>query len=228
MIEPGFERDRELFAQRWRVRWHDYVPAAVLVLAMLFAWLARSQPGGMTSWGVSAAALMEGNYENVALHIIAHGSLFHLLTNSLGLLEIGGLVTARLGSFAKGWARFLVAFVLSGLSSMIFFLSIHPQGTVPMIGASGAIYGMVGLLLGIRLIEDLEHVALRSLPRALVSFVTNNVFFLALLLIGGTLASIAERVAWEAHLGGFLFGLCVGPWLLPLDRDPGTSQRGLD
>jgi membrane associated rhomboid family serine protease len=218
-MELGSERDTDLFAQRWRVRWHDYLPAAGLVMVMVLAWLTHPRPGGMYSWGVSAEALMLGKYETIALHLFAHGGFFHLLMNSLGLLEIGGLVTARLGSFAKGWARSLAAYCLAGLSSMILYLSFHPQGNVPMIGASGAIYGLVGLLLGIRLIEELEHVELSRLPVALISFIENNVSFLMLLFVGGALASIGGGVAWEAHLGGFLFGLCVGPWLLPLLRN---------
>ncbi|HEV2043343.1 MAG TPA: hypothetical protein VGR05_01570, partial [Sphingomicrobium sp.] len=67
------DRDRELFAARWRVRWHDYLPAAGLVLVMALAWLAHTGRGGMSSWGVSALALMQGRYETVALHMFAHG-----------------------------------------------------------------------------------------------------------------------------------------------------------
>ncbi len=225
MTELSSERDKEMFARQWRVRWHDYLPAASLVMVMVLAWLTHTRPGGMSSWGVSAAALMQGKYETVALHLFAHGGFTHLLMNSLGLIEIGGLVTARLGSFPKGWARAMAAYGLAGLSSMIFYLSFHPQGTVPMIGASGAIYGLVGLLLGLRLIEELEHVALNRLAIELVLFVKNNLFFLMLLLVGGALAGFGGRVAWEAHLGGFLFGLCVGPWLLPMPRtDPGPPD----
>ena len=227
--ELSHERDRDLFAERWRVRWHDYLPAAGLVLVMVFAWLAHIDRGGMSSWGVSASALMQGRYETIGLHMFAHGGFFHLLMNSLGLIEIGGLVTARLGGFPKGWARSMVAYCLAGLSSMIFYLSFHPDGNVPMVGASGAIYGLVGLLLGIRLIEELEEVALRKLPIALVSFVKDNVFFLSLLLVGGALAGIGSGVAWEAHAGGFLFGLSIGPWLLPALRvelgRPGSVSR---
>lgn len=214
MSEQRAELEPDVFAQRWRVRWHDYLPAAGLVTVMAIAWLAHV-PTGMSSWGVSASALANGRYETILLHMFAHGGIFHLVMNALALLEIGGLVTARLGSFGMGWARAMLAYGLAGLSSMTFYLSFHPQGNVPMIGASGAIYGLVGLLLGMRLIEELELVQLRKLPAALAVFVKNNLPFLMLLLIGGALAGIGGQVAWEAHLGGFLFGLCVGPWLLP-------------
>ena len=225
MSELSPERDAEMVAQQWRVRWHDYLPAAALVIAMVLAWLVHRHPGGMAGWGVSAGALAQGRFETIALHMFAHGGKFHLIMNSLALLEIGGLVTARLGSFARGWVRFYAAYGLAGLSSMIFFLSVNPQGTGPMIGASGAIYGLVGLLLSIRLIEEVEPVKFSKIPEALARFIENNLFFLMLLLIGGVLAGTARGVAWEAHLGGFLFGLCVGPWLLPLLQVP--SKRGL-
>lgn len=210
------ETQTDVIDQRWRVQRCDYLPAAALVLIMTLAWLTRHSLG-MADWGVSATALARGKYENIPLHLFAHGGIFHLLMNSLGLLEIGGLVTARLGGFAKGWLRFTAAFVLGGVSSMIAYLSFHPNGDLPMIGASGAIYALVGLLLGIRLIEELEPVELSNLHRAVADFVRNNMFLLLLLLVGGILAGIGRGVAWEAHLGGFFFGLCIGPWLLPLD-----------
>jgi membrane associated rhomboid family serine protease len=216
--ELSSSRDSEGSAEQWRVHWHDYLPAAGLVATMVLAWLAHRGSGGMARWGVSAAALSQGRYENIALHMFAHGSLLHLTMNSLALLEIGGLVTARLGSFAKGWLRLLVAYGFAGLSSMVLALSFHPEGKAPMIGASGAIYGLVGLLLGMRLIEEIEPVALSKLPEALAEFVRDNAFFLLLLILGGVLAGVAPGVAWEAHLGGFLFGLSVGPWLLPLRK----------
>jgi membrane associated rhomboid family serine protease len=151
--------------------------------------------------------------------MFAHGSVFHLLMNSLALLEIGGLVVARLGGFPRGWFKVLLAFTFAGLSSMVFFLSFHPRGLTPMIGASGAIYGLVGLLLIIRLIEEVEPVEARQIPNAMMQFIQNNRVFLLLLLLGAGLAGVSGGVAWEAHLGGFLLGLCIGPWLLPpLDR----------
>jgi membrane associated rhomboid family serine protease len=122
---------------------------------------------------------------------------------------------ARLGSFPQGWLRFVAGFIFGGLGGVVLFLSFNPQGQVAMIGASGAVYALVGLLLGIRLVEAFEPVPLRLLPNAFLSFIDNNRLFLLILLVGGVLAAVPSRVAWEAHLGGFMLGLCLGPWLLP-------------
>lgn len=223
-MQDETERQGPDFAQLWRVRWQDYLPPALLVTIFVTVWFAHPGSGNLASWGVSAAALAQGRYETIVLHIFAHGSIFHLLMNSLALLEVGGLVVARLGGFPHGWFRVLTAYALAGLSSMIFFLSVHPLGQVPMIGASGAIYGLLGLLLIIRLIEEVEPVEARFIPQAISEFFKNNLVFLLLLLIAGVLAGFSGGIAWEAHLGGFLFGLGIGPWLLPPVATQATSS----
>jgi membrane associated rhomboid family serine protease len=135
--------------------------------------------------------------------------------NSAALLETGGLVVARLGSYPLGWLRFLVAFGLGAIGALVFFLLTHPGGKELMIGASGAVFALLGLLLSIRLIEELEPVPVNLLPRAAMNFVQENSFFLALIVVGAIAAALPERVSWQAHLGGFASGLCLGPWLLP-------------
>jgi membrane associated rhomboid family serine protease len=217
--EPGPNESDALLRE---VRWHDYLPALTLVVAMMFAWLVHL-PSGMLSWGVSATTLAHGSYQTIPLHVFAHGGWSHILMNSASLLEIGGLVVARLGAYPKGWVRFLAVFGFSGLSSMIFFLSFHPQGSAPMIGASGAIYGLIGLLLFMRLSEELDPVEVWMMPCAAFQFVRNNVFFLFLLLISAFLAGLSGGIAWEAHLGGFIFGLCAGPWVVPV-LSPGRPE----
>ena len=140
MIEKRDDLDSDVFAEGWRVRWHDYLPAAALVGILVLVWLRHPRPRPI-AWGVSAMALADGRFETILLHMFAHGSFFHLLMNSLGLLEIGGLVTARLGGLGAGWVRASLAYFLAGLSSMAFYLSFHPQGNVPMI-ERWALYGL--------------------------------------------------------------------------------------
>lgn len=199
----------------WNPRLSSYIPSAIVVVIISLAWLIVSPVSGMASWGVSARSLAGGHYETLVLHIFAHGGVLHLVMNSAALVEIGGLVVARLGGFPRGWVRFLIAFFSTAMSGAILFLSVNPEGRVPLIGASGAVYGLLGLLLFIRLSEELDPVPRRKYPQAMVAFVSNNRTFLLILIIGAVLSGFSSRMSWEAHAGGFLLGACLGPWLSP-------------
>ena len=94
-----------------------------------------------------------------------------------------------------------------------------------MLGASGAIYGLIGLLLFMRLNEELEPVGLKLVPQAFARFFRNNVAFLLLLGVGGLLAGFSRGVAWEAHLGGFLLGFSIGPWILPVRTSASCAKK---
>ena len=74
VIEQNSEQGPEFDALQWRVRWHDYVPAAGLVIVMTFIWLTHT-PSEMSSWGVSASALSRGSYETILLHMFGHGAI---------------------------------------------------------------------------------------------------------------------------------------------------------
>ena len=84
-----------------------------------------------------------------------------------------------------------------------------------MIGASGAIYGVVGLLVFMLLSEELDPAQDGEIPSAVTEFLRRNLFFLLLLLMSSVLAGLSGGIAWEAHLGGFFFGFCIGPWIVP-------------
>lgn len=208
------QHERQVVTGDWQPRLNSYIPAALLVLIMSVAWLTSYPTLGMARWGISARALSEGRLETIGLHAFAHGGVFHLVMNAAALLELGGLVVARLGGFPRGWLKFLVAFVLTSLSSAISFLSFHPDEQTPLIGASGGIYGLLGLLLFIRLSEETD-VSSQGPLRGAVAFLSNNKAFLAILVVGALLSGLSDRISWEAHAGGFVFGAALGPWLSP-------------
>jgi membrane associated rhomboid family serine protease len=198
--------------------WQAYVPGVTLLVCMWVAWIVHLNQGGMTDWAVSASALAQRRYQTIALHMIAHGGLFHILMNSAVLLAISGPLVSRLGPFPESWLRFIVVFILSGLAGMSLYLLIHPQGVVPMLGASGAIYGLLGLLLRSPL-SNHPLLPLRSpeMVAIIKTFVKDNLFLILLLTVPAMLQGKSGGVAWEAHLGGFLFGLLFAPYLLPRD-----------
>jgi len=199
--------------------WHMKIPAWGLITACVVAWVWQvisQSVGGTPDWGLSGAALGQRRFETIFLHIFAHGGAMHLAMNMTMLAAIGPPLTARLGPPPLSWLRFFLLFLFSGLAGAALYLLVHPAGTVPMIGASGALYGLLGLL--IRAPADGQavlSVKSRRIRRVGWVLVKQNVFLFVLLAMMAWSNGTAGGLAWEAHLGGFLFGLLVGPQLLP-------------
>jgi membrane associated rhomboid family serine protease len=202
--------------------WYMHLPAGVLASACVlgFFWLLIGYGvDGGARWGVSGAALSEGRFETIFQHMFAHANAMHLTMNVTALLAFGGGLTSRFGRPPLNWLRFLTLFFLSGFAGAGLYLAVHPMGTVPMIGASGAIYGLVGLWVRTtadrEVVEDMTSARVRR-----VSLIKRNAFLF--LLLGLLSWSLGEPggLAWEAHLGGFLFGLIIGPKLLPRIESP--------
>jgi membrane associated rhomboid family serine protease len=213
--------------QEPQLPWQTKMPAAVVGVACVFAffWVNFTGGGdGMSRWGLSASALSEQRFETVLLHMFAHGGAMHLVMNMTVLAGIGPTLTSRLGCYPLNWLRFLLLFFLSGLAGAVLYLVLHPTGTVPMVGASGALYGLVGLML--RTPADggaVLAVKSRQIRRVGWDLVKQNVFLFALLALLAWTSGTAGGLAWEAHLGGFLFGMFVGPKLLPRAEAPDSN-----
>lgn len=197
----------------WLVPRTAKVPGAVLSIAMTGAWLLETyRTGSMLSWATSATALRDGRFETLLLHMFAHGGLLHILMNLSVLAAVSGPLVARLGS----WWRYAVLYLLSGFAGVALFLLFHPYGAVPMLGASGAISGLLGLLVRLdRTSGTIVPLRSRQVLEAGKDFVKDNLLLILLLTVPALLAGSGGGVAWEAHLGGFLFGLLAAPNLLP-------------
>jgi len=146
-----------------------------------------------------------------------HGSIAHLLVNGIWLAAFGTIVARRLGT-----VRWCVFWVTSSVVSAGFFLALNWDLNVPMIGASGVISALMGAAARFAFPRDRRFNRERAhfLPRlaileaftnrTVLSYVTIWFAINALTAIGfGNAAGGASAIAWEAHLGGFLFGfLC--------------------
>lgn len=206
-------------AESVKLPWHMQLPAAVLGAACVVAWvwfIFKKGSAGMVDWGVSGLALSQGRFDTIVLHMFAHGGLTHLIMNMSVLAAIGGPLSARLGSAPHNWLRFLLLYFLSGLAGAALYVAIHPAGTVPMVGASGALYGLFGLTVrapatsaGVLSVKSMK------IRRVSWDLVKQNAFLFALLWALAWASGTAGGLAWESHLGGFLFGLLAGPKLLP-------------
>lgn len=171
---------------------------------------------GMADWGVSSDAMRHGAYDRLLLHMAAHASLVHVGLNVFALTMFAPAAVLRLGPGPLAWLRFAVLFVLGGVAGALVFLAIHPFGAVPMIGASGAIYALVGFL--VRTAGEggsLVGLGSPDVRAAAKAFVVDNLKLMLFFTLPALLTGLPGGLAWEAHLGGFVFGLLAAPLLRP-------------
>ena len=193
------------------------IPPVVLAVPMIIAFaIVTWSQGSMNAWAVSAPRLSEGAYELLLLHMFAHGGLFHIAFNLMALFVLGPSVMERLGPL--GWRSlcgFLALFFGSGLFGVALWLVINPSSTIPMLGASGAIFGLLGFLMR----QPDPHgppipLASPAMARAFVEWIKLHLPLVLLFAIPMLFGSGFFGLAWEAHLGGFLGGLLLcGPLL---------------
>ena len=168
-------------------------------------------PGDLLQWPRLAVTLLTSQF--------LHGGLLHLASNMLYLWIFGDNVEDRLGH-----GRFLVLYLGSGAAAALAQLAAQPGSSVPMIGASGAIAGVLGayfLMFPFARITTLVPLWLVWETIELPAFAFLGFWFLLQWLQGlTTIGQMAEvgGVAWWAHVGGFLAGGVLLAMLRPRRR----------
>jgi len=148
-----------------------------------------------------------------------HGSLLHLASNMLYLWIFADNVEDRLGH-----ARFLLLYLGSGVAAAVAQLLASPSATIPMVGASGAIAGVLGaylLLFPSAKIVTLVPLGFFLQTVELPAFLFLGLWFLLQWVQGlTTIGQVADvgGVAFWAHVGGFLFGMAMLAVLRPRRR----------
>jgi membrane associated rhomboid family serine protease len=137
-----------------------------------------------------------------------HGGWLHILGNMWFLWIFGNNVED-----AMGWRRFAVFYVLCGLAAATMQVVTNPGSPVPMIGASGAIGGIMGayIVLYPRVhVQMLVFLGFFITTIAVPAFVMLGYWFAVQLLSGlGSLGGTGGGVAFWAHVGGFLTGAAL-------------------
>ena len=143
-----------------------------------------------------------------------HASWTHLIINSLWLLAFGPIVARRWGNLL-----FLGFFILCGVFGAFAYLVFNWEGQVPVVGASGAISGLMAA--GLRMLPGQTPWAVPGetplaplLSRQLLIF---SAIWAAINLLTGItglgMGGESGLVAWQVHLGGYLAGLLLcGPF----------------
>lgn len=135
-----------------------------------------------------------------------HASLVHLLGNMMVLLLVGRILVARVG---QSW--FVFIYLVSGIGGGLGF-ALLADGAQPMVGASGALFGLVGAWKW----QDWffgspEGYSRRALILDIIGLAVLNV----------VLWVVQDgQLAWEAHLGGFLTGWLAATLIVPRAEPP--------
>lgn len=170
-----------------------------------------------TGFGLSEAT-------NLLTSMFMHGSWLHLLGNMLYLWIFGDNIEE-----AMGLGTFLLFYLIAGIAASFAQIVVYPASTVPTIGASGAVAGVLGAYLVLfpharvrTLIFVFRFIRLVELPAIIVL----GLWFVLQVFNGlGSLGMMGTTggVAWFAHIGGFVTGLLVG-WRLRKKRLPQPPQ----
>lgn len=143
--------------------------------------------------------------------LFLHGGLMHLIGNMLYLWVFGDNVED-----AMGRPRFLLFYLLCGAIAAMAQVAIAPASPIPLLGASGAIAGVLGAYLTLfptarilTLIPIFFFIRLIAIPAVVVL----GIWFALQVLNGVGSLGATSGVAWFAHIGGFAAGLALVPLL---------------
>ena len=178
---------------------------------------------GIGQWDV----LGQFDWRGVLPSVFLHAHLLHAAMNLIALLALAPLVAMRFGP-----GRFLLFFVACGIAGNVLFWLINGLGwaylpplglrlpVIPLVGASGAIFGLVAVEVGLafraaRARREATTLGLtRRLWRWVFGIVAWHIWF----------AVTQVPVAWEAHLGGLLMGFALAPLMF---RTPSAHRAYL-
>jgi membrane associated rhomboid family serine protease len=186
---------------RWLTELLAFVPARI-------GGPAADMPGGQSA---AAAAFIT--------HQFVHGDLAHLGINSAWLLAFGTPVARR----TSAW-RFLAFFLLCGVAGALFYLAVNGPTPTMVVGASGAISGLMGagfrflfrsggeggqMVLAGASTHPLMPLGETLRDRRILIVVTVWTVLNILMAWGAGALTESAGIAWEAHLGGFYAGLLL-------------------
>lgn len=193
-----------------------FVIAACFVVFGYEVCLSVNGEAGFAAW-VAAHALVPSRlvadwadpvqWQTVGTSMFLHGGVAHLLGNCWFLWVFGNNVEDRLG-----FAGFALFYLVSGVAAALTQVAVDPGSNVPMVGASGAISGVLGAYLVFfprAWVISLVPWVVPILPIPAVIFLPLWFFIQAYAGVGALFSETggAGGIAWWAHAGGFAAGV---------------------
>ena len=150
--------------------------------------------------------------------MFVHGGFMHLGGNMLYLWIFGNSVESAMGS-----ARYLLFYIMTGLCATLVHVMSEPNSVIPMIGASGAIAGVLGAYFILYPKASIKTFILLFIFIQIIH--VPAVIILGFWFLRQILGIGSDGVAWYAHIGGFLVGMFIvrrflkgGTSMIDIDR----------
>ena len=169
-------------------------------------------------YGAIPYTITHGSPLNIGLFtaMFLHGGYLHIIGNMIFLLPFGDNVEDRLGH-----VRYLIFYLLCGFLATLVFVIFNANSTAPLIGASGAIAGVLGAYLRLYpegRVKGLFFIIILLIPITVPAalFILYWFFiqlFSSVASLGSHLVGQDSGIAFAAHVGGFVAGLLLGPLL---------------
>ncbi len=198
------------------------VMTVLLILANIavFVWelgLGKHLDGALAGLGFNPSQLHHAHSAaedvpigvSIIVSMFLHGSILHIAGNMLYLWIFGNNIEDATGHF-----RFLVFYLLSGFGAAFTMAYMDPSSTLPMVGASGAISGVLAaymLLYPRARVTVIIPLGIIFWPFRINAFWVVGIWFLMQLLFAAITNPNQPGVAWWAHVGGFAAGLVLTP-----------------
>ncbi len=194
-------------------RWVKYVILANIALYLLVLLTGGSSSFLNTFFALNGPRFLSGNFHQLATYMWMHGGVMHLAFNMLGLFFFGREVARHIGA-----GHFLALYVAGGLAGGILWLIFNFNSPSIMVGASGAVLGLVTAFATIR---PRAEVYLFPIPMPVQArWMAVGYAVLTLLMIAENHSNIAHL----AHLGGMVVGFAyikmIGAALEPMFHHP--------
>lgn len=159
------------------------------------------------NYGFSLAGFLSGNFWTPITSIFLHASPEHLLLNMFAFYFFGRVVEQQLG-----WKKMILIFIGTGIAGDAALSAAALLGfsspLIPTIGASGAIFGLLGVAMFLKPLEFVVYPYIVPVPLILVAilYVLYNVLALSAVVASGQ----ESDIAYVAHMGGLAAGVLAG------------------
>lgn len=182
------------------------VVALVAVMVAIHGWIAWGGVRAANELYATYAFISVRFWQGEALptllsYAMLHGDWMHLGMNGVALFALGGACWRIMGT-----TRFFIFFALTAIAGALLFALIRPEEQGPLVGASGAIFGLIAAVKRVEFrIRTLQG---EAMTQAILRF-------MALIVALNVVLGVATGgfMAWEAHIGGFILGWAITPWL---------------